>query len=112
LNAHCALTGVEHVVGVAHYHQSDSVVENGAALVWPYLRIMCAELRIFSVYTFMAIEHQDVAYVDGDDDVESRVVQTYCACHSKNKVFAEDPAVCALADLLTRTHVSGGVAAW
>ena len=47
----CALSGVEHVVGVAHYHQSDAVVENGAALVWPYLRIMCAELRRFHAWS-------------------------------------------------------------
>ena len=47
----CAMTGVEHVVGVAHYHQTDAVVENGAALIWPYLRIMCAELRRFHVWS-------------------------------------------------------------
>jgi hypothetical protein len=43
-------TGIEHVIGVAHYHQSDAVVENGAALIWPYLRIMCAELKKFHAW--------------------------------------------------------------
>jgi hypothetical protein len=47
----CAMTGVEHVVGVAHYHESDAVVENGAALVWPYLRIMGAELKKFHAWS-------------------------------------------------------------
>jgi hypothetical protein len=47
----CAMTGIEHVVGVAHYHESDAVVENGAALVWPYLRIMGAELKKFHAWS-------------------------------------------------------------
>jgi hypothetical protein len=46
----CHFTGIEHRVGVAHYHQSDGTVENGAALVWPYLRIMGAELRKFHAW--------------------------------------------------------------
>jgi hypothetical protein len=44
-------TNIEHVIGVAHYHQSDAVVENGAALIWPYLRIMSAELRKFHAWS-------------------------------------------------------------
>jgi hypothetical protein len=43
--------GIKHEIGVAHYHQSDGVIENGAALVWPYLRIMCAELRKFHAWS-------------------------------------------------------------
>jgi hypothetical protein len=44
-------TGIEHVIGVAHYHQSDAVVENGAALIWPYLRIMSAELKKYHAWS-------------------------------------------------------------
>ena len=44
-------TGIRHEVGVAHYHQSDGIVENGAATIWPYLRIMCAELQKFHVWS-------------------------------------------------------------
>jgi hypothetical protein len=44
-------TGIRHEVGIAHYHQSDGVVENGAATIWPYLRIMCAELGKYHVWS-------------------------------------------------------------
>ena len=44
-------TGIKHEIGIAHYHQSDAVVENGAALIWPYLRIMCAELQKFHAWS-------------------------------------------------------------
>ncbi len=44
-------TGIRHEVGIAHYHQSDGVVENGAAMIWPYLRIMCAELGKYHVWS-------------------------------------------------------------
>jgi hypothetical protein len=47
----CHCMGIKHEFGVAHYHQSDGVIENGAALVWPYLRIMCAELRKFHAWS-------------------------------------------------------------
>jgi hypothetical protein len=46
---HC--TGIEHKVGIAYYHQSDAIVENAAALVWPYLRIMCQEIRKYHAWT-------------------------------------------------------------
>lgn len=44
-------TGIRHEVGIAHYHQSDGIVENGAAMVWPYLRIMCAELEKYHAWS-------------------------------------------------------------
>ncbi len=44
-------TGIRHEIGIAHYHQSDAVVENGAALIWPYLRIMCAELEKYHAWS-------------------------------------------------------------
>jgi hypothetical protein len=47
----CRCMGITHVVGIAHYHQSDGVIENGAALIWPYLRVMCAELRRFHAWS-------------------------------------------------------------
>ena len=46
---HC--TGIEHKVGIAYYHQSDAIVENAAALVWPDLRIMCQEIRKYHAWT-------------------------------------------------------------
>jgi hypothetical protein len=47
----CECMGIKHEFGVAHYHQSDGVIENGAALIWPYLRVMCAELRKFHAWS-------------------------------------------------------------
>ncbi len=47
----CECMGIRHEIGIAHYHQSDGVIENGAALIWPYLRIMCAELRRFHAWS-------------------------------------------------------------
>jgi hypothetical protein len=44
-------TGIKHEIGVAHYHQSDGIIENSAALIWPYLRVMCVELRKYHAWS-------------------------------------------------------------
>jgi len=47
----CEATGIKHEIGVAENHQSDAIVESGARIVWPYLRLMATELRKFHAWT-------------------------------------------------------------
>jgi hypothetical protein len=47
----CEATGIKHEIGVAENHQTDAIVESGARIVWPYLRLMATELRKFHAWT-------------------------------------------------------------
>ena len=47
----CQATGIKHEMGVAENHQSDAIVESGARMIWPYLRLMATELRKFHAWT-------------------------------------------------------------
>jgi len=51
LREFCDSTGIQHVFGVAHNHQSDGTIENAAKGVNSYLRTMVHELRKFAAWT-------------------------------------------------------------